>query len=127
MKRIFIFLLFFVNIMFSYGQYNKEKLTDILTGGNTRSWTVKGTSHSEKSYSFSKNATVQTLNSSGASQNLKWELTTADNIRWFILIGKQRYELIVSYDKSGKQFVKFTGTAGDKSSVYSETILYPSK
>ena len=130
MKRINILLLLLITkITFCNAQYNREKLTDILTGGNIKTWTVKsaGAMHTEKSYAFNKNLSVQVAKDKGAVQTDKWTLTSADNIRWFISIGTQKYEIIVSYDKSGKQYVKLTSQTGDKTSVYNETLLYPSK
>ncbi len=130
MKRIIILpLLLIIKITFCHAQYNHEKLTEILTGGNIKTWIVKNTNaaHSEKSYAFNKNFSVQVTKDKGAIQTEKWTLTSADNIRWFISIGKQKYELIVSYDKSGKQYVKLTSEGGDKTSIYNETLLYPSK
>src|SRR6185295_9725448 len=129
MKRIFIFLLLVTNISFCYAQYNKEKLTEILTGGSTKTWTVKAMNAAppKKSYTFNKDFSVNIGMDNGTPQAKKWALSTADNIRWFISIGNQKYELIVSYDKAGKQYVKLTNQAGDKASVYSETILYPVK
>lgn len=130
MKRIIILLLLLITeITYCNAQYSREKLTEILTGGNVKTWTVKSpnAAHPEKSYTFNKNFSVQMAKDKGAPQTEKWSLASTDNIRWFISIGKQRYEIIVSYDKSGKQYVKLTSEAVDKTSVYNETILFPSK
>src|SRR6185436_7745203 len=110
MKRILVLLPFVLSVFFCQAQYSKEKLTDILTGGSTKAWSVKSTniSPADKSYSFSKNSTVAVTKAEGAAQNETWALNSADNIRWFITIGSQKHELIVSYDKAGAQFVKLT-------------------
>jgi hypothetical protein len=126
MKQILIIIPFILTVIFCQAQYNKEKLTDILTGGGTKAWTVKGAS-SEKSYSFNKEFSVAITKSDGSSITEKWALSSTDNIRWFISIGSQKHELIVSYDKEGSQFVKLTNQSGDKGSVYHETLLYPAK
>src|SRR5688572_1623739 len=79
-------------------QYSKEKLTDILTGGSAKAWTVKTSNAPEKAFSFNKNQTVEITKSAGV-QKEQWSLSSADNIRWFITIGSKKQELIVSYDK----------------------------
>ena len=59
MKHILalLFLCFGFNTL---AQYNKEKLTNILTNGNTKNWSVKGTNFErpEKTYEFNKNGTL---------------------------------------------------------------------
>src|ERR1051325_1249768 len=129
MKRILILLSFVMSISLCYGQYSKEKLTGILTGGSSKAWMVKASNAArpEKSYTFNENFTVAIAKAEGAAQNEKWALSSADNIRWFITIGSQKYEMIVSYDKGGTQYVKLTNQSGDKSSLYNETLLYPVK
>ena len=128
MKPISIFLSLFLITCFCQAQYSQEKLTEILTGGNSKAWSVKATNgaSTEKSYTFNKNLTVAIAKGEG-TQTEKWVLSSADNIRWFVTIGSQKRELIVSYDKAGTQFLKLTSQAGDKASIYSEMLLYPLK
>ena len=133
MKRALILLVLLGNITIGYAQYSKEKLTDILTGGSSKSWTAKGvnTDRPEKGFTFNKNMSVQIQKSDKgavATQNDKWSLTSADNIRWTIAIGSQSYEIIVSYDKSGTQYVKLTRKAdvGKATGGY-ELTLYGTK
>jgi hypothetical protein len=123
MKQIFVFLILIANISFCHAQYSKDKLTQILTDGNVKSWTAKKTG---VLYAFNKNMTVEIKNDVGTGKTGKWALSSADNIRWFISINDQKYELIVSYDKAGKQYIKLNSQGGDsKASGYSETVLYP--
>jgi hypothetical protein len=122
MKKTIIILIALVKITFCNAQYSKDKLTDILTGGTVKTWSVKG---SESTYSFNKNMSAE-IKTKSAAKTEKWALSSPDNIRWFISIGAQKYELIVSYDKSGKQYVKLNSQSGDsKASGYTETVLYP--
>jgi hypothetical protein len=123
MKKIILILIAVLKISFCQAQYSKEKLTQILTDGNVKSWTVKGTANT---YSFNKNMTAEIKNDKGTVKADKWTLSSTDNIRWFIAMSGQRYELIVSYDKGGKQYIKLNSQSGDsKASGYAETILYP--
>ena len=128
MKHALILLLLFGNITFSYAQYSREKLTDILTGGSSKTWTAKGVNieRPEKSITFNKNMSAQVQKA--AMENVKWSLTSPDNIRWKIIIGNETYELIVSYDKSGTQYIKLThkAEAGKTTGGY-EMTLYPVK
>ena len=115
-------LLFVGSFTLSYAQYSKEKLTDILTGGSTKSWTVKTAGKAEKGFVFNKNMTAQVKK--GAAENVKWSISSTDNIRWFTTVGGETYETIVSYDKSGKQYVKFTHKDATPGGNY-ELLLYP--
>jgi len=128
MKRILFLLLLLGNITFGYAQYSKEKLTDILTGGNVKSWTVKSaTERPEKGFTFNKNMTVQVQKDKGAAQNDKWSLSSPDNIRWLLVIGNQSYEMIVSYDKGGSQYIKLTHKDAGKTTGGYEMTLYGGK
>ena len=124
MKLKTVLILLFVSFFkLSNAQYNKEKLTTLLTGGSTKAWSVKSSNAAEaaKSYTFNINNTVAIANGKAAVQSDKWSLSSDDNIRWFIVLGKEKSEIIVSYDKGGKQYVKLTGQAGNKTPL----ILYP--
>ena len=128
MKTKVILLLLLFNTAFCYAQYDKDKLIKILT---TNSWTVKGinSDQPEKSYSFSKDMSVQIGKDNGKGavmmQKDKWTISSTDQIRWFISIGNQTYEMIISYTKSGSQYVKLTRQ--DKRSGLHELNLYPLK
>lgn len=123
MKHRIIILIALAKITVCNAQYNKEKLSDILSGTSEKTWSVKGTFNT---FTFNKNMTAVLKKDKSAALTEKWSLSSTDNIRWFILLGTQKYELIVSYDKSGKQYLKLNTMAGDsKVSGYSETILYP--
>src|SRR5450755_3062370 len=79
MKRAFILLLLLGNITFGYAQYNKEKITEILTGGSSKAWTAKGVNveRPEKGFTFNKDMTVQVQKGNekgGAVQSEKWSL-----------------------------------------------------
>jgi len=127
-SKILITCIFLFSLLSAKAQYTKEKLTDVLTGGSTKSWTVKGVNSSpdEKSFSFNKNMTAVIVTQAGKSTSGSWSLNSTDNIRWFLLAGGKTYEIIVSYDKAGKQFVKLTlGNSNDKSQGYTELQLYP--
>lgn len=109
MKSIRILILLLLPLFVS-AQYTKEKLATILTGGTEKSWnaTSVNVEVKEKMFSFSKNLSVVVQNASGTKRNDKWLLSTIDNIRWFIMIGKEKYEMIVSYDKKGEEYIKLT-------------------
>ena len=113
MKSIKLLLLLLLPLVGS-AQYTKEKLTTILTGSNEKSWNVTSVNVAakEKMFSFNKNLSVVVQDISGTRRNDKWLLSTADNIRWFILIGKEKYEMIVSYDKKGEEYIKLTHQSG---------------
>ncbi len=130
MKRILILLLLSTSFSLSYGQYDKNKLTTILTNGTTKAWSVKGvnTNPPEKSMTFNINMSAQLQKDDGkggtVSQSEKWSISTKDNIRWFITLGSQQYELVISYLKNGSQYIKLTHPAGaDKY----EISLFPLK
>jgi hypothetical protein len=133
MKYVLFSIALFLCAASGYAQYDKEKLTNILTGRSTKTWMVKSVTaeRPEKTFTFNKNMTVAIEKSNkGAtvSEQQKWTLTTKDNIRWFVAIGSESYELIVSYAKDGSQFLKFTHQAGVSNVSGSfEMILYPSK
>lgn len=130
MKRTFILLALLVSVSTGYAQYDKNKLIGILTDGSSKAWTVKGVNveRPEKKITFNINMTAQVEKDNGkggvATQAEKWAITTKDNIRWFINIGNQPYELIVSYAKNGSQYIKLTHTAGGDAF---EMNLYPLK
>src|ERR1043166_10283715 len=110
MKAGFVIILLLIKITTCYGQYDKEKLIKILTDN---SWTVKGSNNQpEKSLSFSKDMTVQIGKDNGKGsvtmQKDKWSVNSADQIRWFLTFGTKTYEMIISYSKSGSQYVKLT-------------------
>ena len=109
MKIIYFFLLLAIP-SFCNAQYSKEKLVTILTGGTVKSWNAVSTNEirQEKVLSFNKNNTVKVVMKSGSASTKNWQLSSADNIRWIITIGKEKYELIVSYDKKGKEYIKLT-------------------
>lgn len=113
MKSIKLLLLLLLPLVGS-AQYTKEKLTKILTGGSEKSWNVSSVNVAakEKMFSFNKNLSVVLQDISGTKRNDKWQLSTEDNIRWFIMIGKAKYELIVSYDKKGEEYIKLTHQSG---------------
>jgi len=128
MKQAFILLVLLIKVSSSYAQYDKEKLTSILTAN---SWSVKGSNANfpEKSFTFNNDMTVQVGKDNGkgvvASQKEKWSISSSDQIRWFITIGSQTHELIISYAKNGSQYVKLTRQ--DKLSGLVEMNLYPLK
>lgn len=123
MKQILIIMIVLLKVSFCNAQYSKDKLTDILTGSSVKSWSIKG---SAGTYAFNKNRTVEIKNDKGVAKSEKWSLSSADNIRWFISTNGHKYELIVSYDKSGKQYIKLNSQSGDsRASGYSEIVLYP--
>ena len=133
MKHI-LALLFLCCAFNTQAQYNKEKLTNILTNGNTKNWSVKGTNleRPEKTYEFNKNGNLTIGKDDGQGKIIsvadKWLLTTKDNIRWFLQTGKEVNELIISFEKNGTQYLKLThrGT-GKNTSVYYETQLHAIK
>ena len=130
MKRILILLLFLSAVFACEAQYNKEKIQKLLTGDNEKSWMVNGINidRPEKKFIFNKNNSVKVESTKGLIKNEKWSLKSADEIRWFLSIGNQRYELIISYDKKGKEYIKLTHQAGDnKTSGYYEIKLNPIK
>jgi hypothetical protein len=104
----------------AFAQYNNEKLTSLLTGGNEKTWTVSGiiSERPEKKMIFNKNNSVKIFDSKDQSQTKHWSLKSADQIRWFILIGEQNYELIVSYDKKGNEYIKLTHQSGKSGNDY---------
>ena len=128
MKRNFILLILFIHATFCYAQYDKDKLIKILTAN---SWSVKGTNAElpEKSFVFSKDMTVQSGKDNGksavVSQKESWTISSTDQIRWFIFIGNRSYELIISYTKSGSQYVKLIHQ--EKVQGAYEMNLYPLK
>ena len=130
--RIFLLAAMFLNITFSFAQYDKAKLTGILTNGSSKTWTAKGVNidRPEKTLTFNKDMTVRIEKDNGkggiSPQVDKWSVSSADNIRWFITIGNQNYETIVSYAKNGSQYIKLTHQAGsDKAAGYYEINLLP--
>jgi hypothetical protein len=129
MKNIFLSVLLLYTIA-ANAQYNSQKIKDILTGGSQKSWTVTGINieRPERVFIFKTDLSGIIENNKGGKQNIKWSLRTNDNIRYFITIGKDNYELIVSYDKKGEQYIKLThGGDNVKSSGYYEIKLTPLK
>ena len=130
MKRIMILLLFLFAVFACDAQYNKEKIQKLLTGDNEKSWIVSGINidRPEKKFSFNKNNSVKVELTKGIIKNEKWSLASADQIRWFLSIGNQKYEFIISYDKKGNEYIKLTHQAVDnKTSGYYEIKLNPIK
>lgn len=126
MKTTLILLGLILSVSVINAQYSKEKISITLTGSSEKSWSVSGinTERPEKKLTFNINETVISEDNKGKKQTEKWTISTKDNIRWFLLIGKQNYELIISYDKSGAQYIKLTHQSSDnKSSGYYEIKL----
>ena len=127
MKMLFFILI--IHCLPATAQYDKEKIISILTSGSSATWTVQGsnTIAEEKSYIFNVNGTciVQPAKPGAKAFNAKWSLSSPDNIRWFIDIGDRKYELIISFDKKGQQYIKLTRRPDRTRSVYYETLLYP--
>ena len=97
-------------------QFTNEKLHDVLCGTDQKSWVVSGTNinRPEKKITFRVNNTADMEDKSQKTKQVKWSLQSADNIRWFIDIGGTKYELIVSYNKNGEQYLKLTHHDGDE-------------
>lgn len=130
MKYILIILILLATNENCSAQYNKEKISEILTGENEKPWLVTGINidSPEKQLTFNKNNSVKIEMKSGKTSNEKWSLRTEDEIRWFLSIGANSYELIISYDKKGKEYVKLTRRSGSsKASGYYELKLTPLK
>ncbi len=111
-------------------QYNKDKIVSILTNDSEKSWNVTGVNveRNEKVFTFRKNGIATTELKNGTKKSGKWSLKTNDNIRWFISIDALSYELIISYDKAGNQYIKLTHQEVDnKTSGYFEIRLTPVK
>jgi hypothetical protein len=129
MNAKLIFLLMFFAVSAS-AQYNKDKLTSILTDDSQKTWNVAGinTNETEKTFTFLRSGAVITELKSNVKKTDKWSLMSSDNIRWFIVIAGKKYELIISYDKAGNQYIKLTQQdTSNKSSEYSEIRLTPVK
>jgi hypothetical protein len=129
MRRIIIPLLLFIAIH-AQGQYNSEKIKEILAGKSQKSWAVTGLNivRPEKSFTFKTDNTGVTEDNYGSRKPMKWSLKSTDNIRYFITIGNANYELIISYDKKGEQYIKLThSTVDNKTSGYYEIKLTPIK
>ncbi len=100
-----------------YAQYTKASLTKILTAGSAKPWTEKT---SGATYTFNVSGTVD-INSAKST----WKLSSADNLTWNLSVGNESYELIVSYNKEGKQYLKLVQyTGGNKMAGYKELRLY---
>lgn len=126
MKAIMIIVGLLLTLNVCNAQYSKEKISITLTGAKEKSWLVTGinTERPEKKINFNIDQTVITEDISGKKKNEKWSLSTKDNIRWFITIGSLNYELIISYNKNGSQYIKLTHLAADnKTSGYYEIKL----
>src|SRR5262245_47466442 len=105
MKILTLFLLCLVFQSTAMAQYDKEKLTTLLVA---HAWTVKSNvPRPEKKMVFSRDHQVAVDRDNGkgvvSTTHEKWGLSTEDEIRWFLTMGTQTYELIVSYTKSGSQ------------------------
>ena len=127
MKPLTLLLLLLIAGATAQAQYDKEKLTALLVAN---AWTVTAnTNRPEKKMVFTRDqvVTVDRDNGKGGltTTREKWSLASTDNIRWFLTVGGQTYELIVSYTKSGSQFLKLTRQLGNNS--YSEINLYATK
>ena len=127
MKRFCILGIFLLSISSVFAQYNKEKLTSLLTA-NPWSVTSAHVARPERKMTFNKDQSVQVekANDKGGTVSLKdkWSVSSTDNIRWFLTVGPDQYEMIVSYTKSGSQFIKLTHQAGaDKITGYYEMSL----
>lgn len=130
MKRIMILLPFLLVVFMCGAQYNKVKIQKLLSGDNEKSWTVSGINidRPEKKFIFNKNYSVKVESTNGIIKNEKWSLKSTDEIRWFLSIGNQTYEFIISYDKKGNEYIKLTHQAVDnKTSGYYEIKLNPIK
>ena len=130
MKPFCVLAIFLLSISSVFAQYDKEKLTKILTA-NPWSVTSFHEVRPEKKLTFFKDQSVQIDKSDKGVMSVhkhKWSIASSDNIRWFLMIGSEKYELIVSYTKSGSQFVKLTHAAGaDKITGYYEMNLNATK
>jgi hypothetical protein len=106
--KINIFLLLLLTSSGVKAQFTKDKLTEILCGKDQMTWQVTGinSSPAEKVMTFRRNNTVGVEDLSGKKQERKWTLQSADNIRWFLDFGGTKYEMIVSYNKKGEQYIK---------------------
>jgi hypothetical protein len=91
-------------------QYTKEKLRDLLCGSGQKTWIATGinTDRPEKTMTFKTPGGVVIEDQGGKTKTGNWTLQSADNIRWFIDIAGTKYELIVSYNKKGEQYIKLT-------------------
>ena len=130
MKRIMILLPILLAVFMCDAQYNKVKIQKLLSGDNEKSWAVSGINieRPEKKFIFNKNYSVKVESTKGIIKNEKWSLKSADEIRWFLSIGNQTYEFIISYDKKGNEYIKLTHQAVDnKTSGYYEIKLNPIK
>jgi hypothetical protein len=121
-------IILFTGIYSASAQYNREKITGILTGNSEKLWNINGINvdRPERSALFNINGNAVIELSSGKKNNEKWTLMSADNIRWFISIGNNKYELIISYDKKGNQYIKLTHQE-NKTSDYYEIKLTSAK
>ena len=124
-RALILIALLFAGIS-ANAQYDKAKLTGILVANP---WTVKSnTDRPEKKMTFSRDQSVQVERADKGgvqSQKASWNLSSPDNIRWFLNMGGASYEIIVSYTKTGSQYLKLTKPAGkDKITGYEEMNLY---
>jgi len=128
MKKNLLIILLLAATGAVYGQYDKNKLMNIIT---SKVWSVKGVTSErpEKAFTFSKDMSVQVDKDDGkggtVSKKDSWSLSSTDNIRWFINIGGQSYEVIVSYAKNGTQYLKLAHKTGASDSY--EMNLFSSK
>ena len=111
-------------------QYDKAKLTALLV---SHPWSVQSSvSRPEKKMVFSSDQQVLVDRDNGkgsvAQAREKWSLSTSDDIRWFLTIGTRTYELIVSYSKSGSQYLKLTHLSEkDRITGYYEMNLHATR
>lgn len=126
MKYLPVILFLLVSASSTQAQYTKEKISSILTGESEKSWSANGINESrpEKVFTFNNNNTVSIEETSGKTHKENWIVSSSDNIRWFLKVGLTTYELIISYDKKGQQFIKLThGLSANSASGYYEMKL----
>ena len=108
MKNILLSFAFLLSCLMAYPQFTKVKLTHLLTSDNQKSWMIAGVNVDllEKKMTFSNNNSVVIETENSKTTTAKWALSSPDNIRWFLQAGNQTYELIVSYNKKGEEYIK---------------------
>lgn len=126
MKYLIVALSLVFSASFAQAQYTKEKISNILSGDTEKSWLANGinVSRPEKVFTFNNKSTVSIEETSGKTHKENWVVSSSDNIRWFLKVGLTTYELIISYDKKGQQFIKLThGESANSASGYFEMKL----
>jgi|GEM_PF-6448171 len=123
MRPIFLVALFALLSSGAQAQYTKESISAIVTGGSSKSWIDNGTS---TVYTFSSNMKGEIKKATGSAQPVSWNLNTPDNLTWNLIISKESYELIISYNKEGTQYLKLVRyTGGNRVAGYKEIKLFP--